>query len=167
MKKRQRSSTSTISLLIALVAIAAVTRAAPEAPAEPLTTDNHDWHEGAEAFDTALEKARDEKRAVAVYFYTDRCGYCGQLENMLLERGEVKGYLEDLTRIRINPEDGTNERRIAQRYRVDSFPAFFVHPAADRGPSLIERAVEVGCTWRLKSPEEFISSIQLALGDLR
>lgn len=152
----------TLAILLALV-IASLPALAEEPEAGP-TTGTYDWYEGADAFAEALEEAKDEGRAIAVYFYTDWCGYCRQLERELLERATVEGYLKSLTKVRINPEDSKNDQYIAQRYGVNGFPAFFIHADAESGPTKIARMKREGGSYRLKTPDEFVESIRRVVG---
>ena len=124
----------------------------------------HDWYEGADGFALALQEAQADGRAIAVYFYTDWCGYCRQLESELLERAKVESYMRDMTKIRVNPERGTNERFIAERYGVIDYPSFFVHPSVTSGPTKVDGMKRRDGEWVLKTPEEFVESIRQVAG---
>ncbi len=133
-----------------------------EAEAEALTPD-FSWYEGAEGMNRAVQEAREDGRPIAVYFYTDWCGYCRQLERDLLERAKVEDFMKYMTKVRINPEKSPNNRFIAQRYGVSGFPTFFVHTDGETGPTKVSRMIRDGGEYRLKTQDEFIDSLQSLL----
>ncbi len=129
------------------------------------STYSYDWHEGANGFARGLEEARTDGRALAVYFHTDWCGYCRQLESELLERAKVENYLKYLVKVKINPERGRNERRIAERYGVTGYPSFFVHAAADGRATKVGGMVKRNGEWEVKTPDEFVQTVRRVVGD--
>jgi len=145
-------------LLLAGTAAGAAQR---EVSPEPDTA----WHEGAAGFTGAFERARDDGQPVLIYFYTDWCGYCRQLESKLLERPEVEDYTQYLVKIRINPEHGPDEQLLARQYGVSGYPAVFVHAAVTERPKRIARMVVEGGKRRLMTPEEFVDTLSKASGE--
>jgi thiol-disulfide isomerase/thioredoxin len=119
---------------------------------------SYTWYEGANGFLTGLEEAQQEGMAMAVYFYTDWCPYCRELEGELLTRARVEEFLKYLVKVRINPEHGPRERAIANEYGVRGYPSFFIQSSAAARPRKMSRTSGN----RLKSPEEFVASLAKA-----
>ena len=132
----------------------------PEPAPEPqqAAIPSYTWYEGANGFLTGLEEAQQEGKAMAVYFYTDWCPYCRQLEGELLTRARVEEFLKYLVKIRINPEHGPRERAIANEYGVRGYPSFFIQSSAEARPRKMRRTSGN----RLKSPEEFVAGLEKA-----
>lgn len=123
------------------------------------------WHEGAEGYQRALEESKTSQRPLAVYFYTDWCGYCRKLERDVLTQAPMKPCLSAVIPVKVNPEDGPKEQALARKFKVSSFPRFFIsQPVAgvDTNIPNATRAPE-GKT-RLKSSEEFAADCQKAIG---
>ena len=120
------------------------------------------WYEGFEGFHEAYEKAIETDQPVLVYFYTDWCGYCRQLERELLPTPEVQTALEDVIKVRINPESGPQEGGISRRYGVSSFPSLFMHPPGLQAPRKIVRGVRDQNGLRLQTPVEFGNTLRAA-----
>ncbi len=134
----------------------------PEQAAEPqrIATPSYTWYEGASGFERGIEEAQQEGKALAVYFYTDWCPYCRELERDLLTRAKVEDFLKYLVKIRVNPESGRRERLLANEYGVRGYPSFFIQSAPGTAPRKISRTHRD----RLKSPEEFVASLERAAG---
>ena len=120
------------------------------------------WYEGAEGFHRATEEAAETDRPVFVYFYTDWCGYCRQLERELLPTQPVQNALADMIKVRINPEHGPRERGTANRYGVRSYPALFMHPPGLQPPRPVMRGIRDRDGLRLQTPEEFGDTLRAA-----
>lgn len=127
-------------------------------PADPF----FDWHEGSQGYQKALEESRKGGKPIAVYFYTDWCGYCRQLERELLNTPKVQDHLRSVVKVRINPEKGPGEQKLAQRYGVSGYPTFFIQPGADKNPRRINRSVDNGFERRLMTPAEFVETLRQA-----
>src|SRR6187455_2172202 len=75
--------------------------------------DLDDWSNGASAFESAMASRRDEPMPIVVYFYADWCGYCKRF-NSALSEGSID--LSDFVKVRINPEKGSKEQALAQKF---------------------------------------------------
>lgn len=131
-----------------------------DADSSPTKTPSLTWYEGASGFQQGIEEAEREGKTLAVYFYTDWCGYCRQLESELLNRVKVEEFLKYLVKIRVNPESGSRERSLANAYGVRGYPSFFIQSTPGSTPQKIRRTDRGG----LKSPEEFVSTLERAAG---
>ncbi|HZI63300.1 MAG TPA: thioredoxin family protein [Thermoanaerobaculia bacterium] len=119
------------------------------------------WLEGASGHQRARAEAQTAARPLLVYFYTDWCPYCREFQKELLDTGPVESYLRGLARVKINPEKGPEEARLAREYGVTGYPALFV--IADGGrPQKVVRNTRHNGQPRLKTPEEFVATLRQA-----
>ncbi|HKV10897.1 MAG TPA: thioredoxin family protein [Thermoanaerobaculia bacterium] len=115
------------------------------------------WYEGATGYQKAMREAKEDGTPVAVYFYTDWCGYCKQLDEELLSTPGVQEPFRYLVKVKINPEKGFAEQELAERYKVEGYPSFFILPSADDRARRVEGMVADGDGWRWRTPEDFVA----------
>lgn len=143
--------------------------ASPERVAEPpkarWVDPDSTWFQGAAGFDRGFERARNKNQAVLVYFHTDWCGYCRQLESELLNRAVVQEYTKYLVKIKVNPEKGDRERALANRYGVTGYPSVFVHPAGLGGAKKVRRMAMKKGEPRVLSPRDYVEVLIGAAGE--
>ena len=84
------------------------------------------WLHGATGFARAVELQRDLNISLVLYFYKDRCSDCRTLEEQYLANPFVHRALQRSIAVRINPDYGVEEHRIAERYGVVSYPSFLI-----------------------------------------
>jgi thiol-disulfide isomerase/thioredoxin len=123
-----------------------------------------DWHRGAAGFERAHEQAAATGQPLLVYFYTDWCPYCRELDRELLADARVAEYTRELIKVRINPERGAAERALADRYGITGYPSLFLHPRGLGEPTKIRRQVRDGGDRRLRTPDEFVATLRSAAG---
>lgn len=123
----------------------------PEAPSTPppspepppvetkLARLPYTWYEGFQGYRLAMQEAAETGLPVAVYFYTDWCPYCRQLDREVLYKPEVLACFTHVIKVKINPEDGPEEEAISDRYGVGGYPSFFIQPSATAGAVKIQR----------------------------
>lgn len=97
------------------------------------TKDNLDWQDNLE---TALQKAKEENKAVLVNFTgSDWCIWCQRLSNEVFSQNEFEDYAdENLILVRLdfpkNIEQSAETKmynsQIAQRYGVQGFPTILL-----------------------------------------
>ena len=116
------------------------------------------WLQNASGYKRALELQRELKVPLIVYFYTDWCPYCHDLDTEYLSSPPVTAYLRGVVKVRINPEDGPAERAIADRYDVTGYPRFYVFRNSTSPPRNIHPFIRRG---RL-TPEQFAAVLQQA-----
>jgi thiol-disulfide isomerase/thioredoxin len=120
---------------------------------------------GAEGWEEAMQVAGERDVPVLVYFYTDWCPYCRQLDEELVAAPEVDAYLRDIVAVRINPEVGPGEAELARRYGISGYPALFVHPRGALGElHAVRRTVSGPDGPRLKSPAQFVRDLEKLAG---
>ena len=99
------------------------------APAGPVTPA---WYLDASGFDGAELERQSARATMVVYFQKKRCDACRKFEKDLLAAPEVKAFLSEVVKVRVDPEAGEREQRLARRYEVKDLPALLVVP--QRGP---------------------------------
>jgi len=87
------------------------------------------WYEGADGYIQAVAEYEKTGKAMAVYVNVTWCPYCRKFEKGILSDPQVKTFMKDIIKVRINPETSDREAAITFQYRVMGFPSFFVHPA--------------------------------------
>jgi zinc protease len=102
--------------------------------------------------------AAEVEGPLIVYFYTDWCPYCHDLDTNYLPHPAVQEYLRGVVKVRINPEHGPAERAIADRYGVQGYPRFYVI----RNPSSVPRNLQPFRRNGALTPEQFAMVCQQA-----
>ncbi len=103
-----------------------------------------EWYTGLEGYNRAISAHRESRAPLVVYFYVDWCGYCRHLDNKMLPSDEVQSFLKRVVKVRINPEAGDEEERLAELYGVTGYPSFFVIAKPSEAPVKVHpfRAVD-------------------------
>ena len=126
---------------------------------------SYSWYQGAAGFHQGFEEAERENKAVLVYFYTDWCPYCRQLDRDILSRGQVEDTTKLFVKIKINPEQGSAERELQTRYGVTGYPSLFVHAAGSSRPIKVRSRTKKRGEWRSSSPAEFVEMLTRTVGE--
>ncbi len=109
-------------------AAASVDEAAPRRPSHTYTL-GYGWLEQAAGFERALRDGREQGRIVTLYVYTDWCPYCRQIERNVLDDPAVQDCLAYSVKVKVDPERGTAEKRITERFGVTGYPRlYFIDP---------------------------------------
>ena len=116
------------------------------------------WLEGASGYARAVKLQQQLKVPLIVYFYTDWCPYCRDLDTEYLTHPAVEEYLRGVVKVRINPEDGPAEREIGNRYDVHSYPRFYVIRTPSSAPRNLQPFRRSGAL----TPEQFAMVCQQA-----
>ncbi|MDU9050295.1 MAG: thioredoxin family protein [Candidatus Electrothrix sp. Rat3] len=95
--------------------------------AEAVTTSQ--WYTKASSFEK-IEKAAKEKNKPYIFFvYTDWCGFCKKMNKKYFSNADIKQILSKYYRIKINPDNGEEEKALANEKGVNGYPDFrIVHP---------------------------------------
>ena len=79
-----------------------------------------DWQKN---YDSALEKAKKEKKLVLVDIYTDWCGWCKKLDRDTYSDKDVQAKLaKDFIAVKVNPEKSSEGKKLQQQFGVRGFP---------------------------------------------
>jgi thiol:disulfide interchange protein len=120
------------------------------------------WYSGAGEYVTAMDEHRSMQTPLLVYFYTGWCPYCKKLDQEILPSEEVAQFMRSVTKVRINPEAGPDEKALADQFGVKGYPSVFVFPANSDAPIKIYPFKKVGVTFVAVTPSEFISECEQA-----
>lgn len=152
-----------IGAALALSALLLLRPAAAAAPDDEFV-ESYSWLEGASGYEEAQRVAKASGRPVVVYFYTDWCNYCRELERELLDTPHVKTYLRGLVKVKLNPEAGAAEDAVSERHGVASFPTFLIGSPRSGRFAPVRRYVVRDGERRLMSPAEFVEACRKAGG---
>jgi thiol:disulfide interchange protein len=125
----------------------------------PAQASSDAWYEGTSGFETASRLARESGAAMLVYFHTDWCGYCKQMERELFPAPAVDKQLRTMLKVRINPERSGEEQGLAGRYGVRGYPSLFVQRDGST-PVRVQAFVSLGGRWNQASPDEFVTALR-------
>jgi thioredoxin-like negative regulator of GroEL len=93
------------------------------------------WLAGASGYEDAMRRRRATAAPMVVYFFTDWCGYCKQIERELFSSSDVERYFSRATiRVRVNPEESASDKGVADRFGVTGYPSFYVLGAGGDRP---------------------------------
>ncbi|HVQ28810.1 MAG TPA: thioredoxin family protein [Vicinamibacteria bacterium] len=93
------------------------------------------WLTGASGYEDAVRRRQASSAPLVLYFFTDWCPYCKAVDRDLFSSAEADRYMSRaVVRVRINPEEGDAERRLADQFHVTGYPTFLVLPASSTDP---------------------------------
>ncbi|TAA46982.1 thioredoxin family protein [Corallincola spongiicola] len=95
------------------------------------------WYEDARGFEAALSQAQRKDKPLVVYFKTDWCKYCKKFESEYLTEFEIDLVLSRQYRVKLNPEHGAEEQKIADHFAITGYPYFIViHPDREQATKI-------------------------------
>ena len=104
-------------------------------PAVGQTSTWSDWRHGASGHSQAQSAAERSMEPLVVYFHVDWCPWCRKLNERYLRQGPVRDTLSRVQKVEINPEQGTAERALFNRYGGKGLPSFYVLvPGSEEAP---------------------------------
>jgi thiol-disulfide isomerase/thioredoxin len=106
-------------------------RASVKSSAGPATTTirlgaRSERFQDSAGYEEALRLHRATGKPVALYFYTDWCPYCAELERTILSSSEVKHYLDNTLYVSVNPEHGKAEKALFASFKRTGYPTFLI-----------------------------------------
>lgn len=91
------------------------------------------WSHGADGYNEIVKAAFNSGEPVILYFHTDWCRYCKQLDSEYLSNSAVSGALASFRKVEINPESGAPEKQLGAQYGVTGYPTLLaLIPAAGK-----------------------------------
>jgi thiol:disulfide interchange protein len=120
--------------------------AAPQPPSQSITPA---WFLGASGYDGAELERQAARASMLVYFQKRACDGCRKFEKGVLAAPEVKSFLDGIVKVRVDPDDGEREQKLAKRFGVGQLPAVAVVPPQGP-PRLLPDAA-------LRSPHDLIA----------
>src|SRR5215831_20620093 len=79
---------------------------APQKPAGPITPA---WYLGATGYEGAELERQSARANMVIYFQKRACEPCRRFEHEVLASPEVKSFLGDVVKVRVDPDDGAAE----------------------------------------------------------
>lgn len=102
----------------------------------------------------------DERKdgTIVILFNVPWCNFGRAAERSFTSEGPVKARLEKVVKVRINPESGPEEAKIADEFGVHSYPSIFVRKAGKVSPRVqLFRDVEGGIV--IAPPQEILRAL--------
>ena len=93
------------------------------------------WYQGASGYEQAVAEQKSSGKPILLYFHTEWCGYCKRLEHDVFSTSTFGQKYSSVLKVKVNPETGSAERSLAERYGIHGYPTVFVVTAgAANGP---------------------------------
>jgi thiol:disulfide interchange protein len=105
----------------------------PAAASRPAADITPAWFLGASGYDGAELERQSARASLLVYFQKRSCDGCRRFEKDVLATPEVKSFLASVVKVRVDPDDGDREQKLARRFGVSRLPAVAVVP--QQGPA--------------------------------
>ena len=113
------------------------------------------WGSGVDGYTQANLNHSVTGKPVALFFYTDWCENCEALREQVLATEQVTDYFKNLHPVKINPELGSMENKLAESYGVIGYPTFLLVDYSTGRQEQIHEVFNV-------TPEQFIEHVQQA-----
>jgi thiol-disulfide isomerase/thioredoxin len=124
----------------------------PDRP--PLPSVSSDWYEGASGFQRASDEQASSGAPLLLYFFVHWCPHCRRFTDEVLPSPEMRELGQRVVKVKVDAEGDEQDRALAQRLSVRSFPTLLVIASPGRPPARIDR-------W--SSPRAFAESCQRLL----
>ncbi len=92
------------------------------------------WFEGASGFRRASDEQASSRAPLLLYFYVEWCPHCRRFMAEVLPSAEARELYERVLKVKVNAEGNTEDRELARRYSVTSYPTFLMIPAPGQAP---------------------------------
>ncbi len=152
---QMKSATSRFVYVIAIIALTGGI-AISQLSRHAIDTSLNDWYNGANGYKLALAEQAKSGKPIALFFHADWCGSCKTLRETVLSTNEVKRYMTEFIRVKIEPEKELAAKKLADKLGVIGFPTFFVIPHENAQAIRIQKLANI-------SPDYFISQCQNSL----
>jgi thiol:disulfide interchange protein len=123
-----------------------------------------DWYENKPGLEQAIADQKATGRPMLVYIFATWCPHCKQFAAQVLSDPKMRQFVKNYPHVRIEPDHGPAEQAIMEDFGAKGFPSFYVVlPTGERVE--ISTHTEGNGRSRMKTPDEFIDSIQDATGE--
>jgi thiol-disulfide isomerase/thioredoxin len=119
---------------------------------------------GVDKYDRALREHHRTGKPVAVYFFTDWCHYCAELDKEILASAEVRQYLDRILYVPINAEAGERETALFKQLGGNGYPYFLVISKDANQVQKIRAYNQVNNQWVRLTPAAFVDACRNAGG---
>ena len=119
---------------------------APAAAPKPVAPITPAWFIGSSGYEGAELERQAARASMMIYFQKRNCEACRRFEHEVLGSAEVKSFLADLVKVRV---DADEEKKLAARFGVTSAPSIVVVPRQGTPRVIPEKA--------LSSPHQLIA----------
>ena len=129
-------------------------------PHRILAYDFSGWAHGSSGYNDAIQEAKNEEKPIVLYFHTKWCKWSKKMNKNYLSSYEVEDFLNNIPKVEIDPDKGSDEKALTKKYNVTGYPSFLVFvPSID---SNIERIypLKKETDW---TTNEFINAIKAKL----
>ena len=111
-------------LLLPFSLNAQILGAAPAMGAKPAGAEynEREWLEDTRGHDKAVEMQSKYKVPMLIFFYADWNDDCQYLWKNLLDTSDFKNRTKQFIKLKINPEHGKEEGKLANKYRLRRYP---------------------------------------------
>lgn len=117
----------------------------------------NEWNEGLDGYVKSIRLQKDNARPIAALFYTDWCPNCKRLREDILSTPEFRQFAEkNLIVVKINPEAGPMENKLAEEFGVFGYPSLFILPPDAQNTKMIRKTSHI-------SVNKFIQQINSAI----
>ncbi len=118
------------------------------------------WYTGIDSLPASQAEAEQAGMPHLIYFYTDWCKFCAQLEEELLDTDEVAEALQDVVMIRINPDANGESWRAWRGFGSRGVPALYVRQPGEADYQRIDAFVgRAGFSPEVLSEDAFITRV--------
>jgi tetratricopeptide (TPR) repeat protein len=76
------------------------------------------WMQGAKAYQRMFQLSAQQEQPLLVYFYSDNCKSCRNLNWKYLEHDAFRKFLTKINKVQLNPERSESENKLAVHYKA-------------------------------------------------
>jgi thiol-disulfide isomerase/thioredoxin len=124
---------------------------------QPAPLSSYLWEEGAQGYETIMTTAHSSEEPVIVYFLADWCPWCKKLGRNYFTHYEFKNFLNNILRVKITPDNSTEEKQLFKQYKGTGYPSIFIYVPAFKSRPTKMYPFREGEDW---SPEEFMHELR-------
>lgn len=84
------------------------------------------WYKDATGYERGLAEHKASHKPMLLYFYTDWCPHCRNLDRRMFSTSEFQARFPSLIKVRVNPERSAGNRDLGNRFKVSRYPSMFV-----------------------------------------